>query len=436
MLERLLRDAIHGHAAGDGPGAVIGLTARGEVVSEARGIANLEQPTPLTDASVFHLASLSKQFTAAIIAWLVSQKTLSLDDDVRTFVPELPSYQRPIRMRHLLYHTSGIRDYPALMKLGGRGEYDLWTEDEVVTLLANQRALNFPSGQSHLYSNSGYFLLALIARRLSGTSLPDLSREALFEPLGMHDTFFSEDPHAVIPNRAKDYYKRPAGFRAGPPLRRYVGAHGAFSTVVDLLCWNACLTARKRRPITEFLQACRTEGTLDDGTPIGYAYGVHVRNVDGIRVVFHAGRHGAYRHAYFSVAEEDLAVVVLSNVDTFPAMRIGRTLTMSCLGRPFGWTREQRGNQPGGRSAPPPEKIPIRYHEYDGVYQSTELPGPLRIDLAEGQLVVGGHCLSPSGPDRFGWRDLVVQFTRNRTSVAGCVVSTHYARGVVCRRQC
>ena len=187
----------------DAPGCAVGVYRDGRIqYARGYGLADLEHRVPITPATVFDIGSTSKQFTAATILLLEQEGKLSLDDDVRRFLPELPAYERPITIRHLLHHTSGLRDYIGLLRLAGVRTDDVATADDALQMLVRQRALNFAPGDEHLYSNSGYFLLSLIVERAAGRSLRDEARDRIFAPLGMTRTAYLGSYHDVVPDRA------------------------------------------------------------------------------------------------------------------------------------------------------------------------------------------------------------------------------------------
>ncbi len=178
----------------DSPGCALAVIHEGEIVyKNGYGMANLEHGVPITPTTVFYSGSVSKQFVALSIALLAEQGKLSFDDDLRSYLPEIPEYDRTITIRHLIHHTSGLRDYLQLSFLAGRSYLDSMAEEEVLALIARQDALNFSPGDQYLYSNSGYFLLAQIVERASGQTLREFARDHLLGPLGMHDSHFHDD---------------------------------------------------------------------------------------------------------------------------------------------------------------------------------------------------------------------------------------------------
>jgi CubicO group peptidase (beta-lactamase class C family) len=168
------------------------------VYKHGYGMADLDHNVAITPSTVFHVASMSKQFTAAAILLLVQQGKLSLDDDVRKYIPELPDFGFTITIRNLIYHTSGLRDQWSLLELAGwRYSLDLITDDDIMSVLRMQKDLNFKPGEKHVYCNTGYTLLAIIVKRVSGMSFREFAAKNIFEPLGMKSRFFRDD-HAEI----------------------------------------------------------------------------------------------------------------------------------------------------------------------------------------------------------------------------------------------
>jgi CubicO group peptidase (beta-lactamase class C family) len=208
----------------------------------AYGQADLEHPEPLTAATIFETGSLAKQFTAAAMLLLVQDGKLSLDDDIRRYLPEMPDYGTPITVRHLLTHTSGLREQWSLMTLTGNGPgTQAHTMPMILDLASRQRGLNFKPGAEFLYTNTNYALAAIIIERVSGQSLQRFTDQRLFQPLGMRETRWREDFRTVVPGRATAYAPAGDGFIANMPFTNVYGNGGLLTTVGDLLRWNAFL---------------------------------------------------------------------------------------------------------------------------------------------------------------------------------------------------
>jgi CubicO group peptidase (beta-lactamase class C family) len=175
----------------DSPGCALGVIKDGRIIySRGYGMANLEHNIANGSKITYDIGSTSKQFTAASILLLAQAGKLSLEDDVRKFIPELPAYQKPVLIRHLIHHTSGLRDYLTLFSLAGVNFDDTTTEADALKIILRQKALNFVPGDEWLYSNSGFFLLSIVVKRASGKSLAEFARENIFDPLGMKQTIF------------------------------------------------------------------------------------------------------------------------------------------------------------------------------------------------------------------------------------------------------
>lgn len=286
------------------------------IVSRGYGMADLEHGVPITPRSVFSLASVSKQFTAASILLLAEAGKLSLQDEIRRYVPELPAYARGVTLEHLIHHTSGLRDYFQLRVLAGRSDADTVSREDVLALLARQKGLNFKPGARHGYSNTGYELLAQVVERVSGQSLRDFAAEHIFKPLGMNDTQFNDDRTLIVENRAIGHLRRENGslgvFRSSFAL---VGSGGLLSTVEDLARWdqNFYSNTLGRGDPALIEQMLRTV-PLNDGSPNAYAAGLVIRSYRGLPIVRHAGRSFGFRSDMIRFPEQRFSVIVLSNL--------------------------------------------------------------------------------------------------------------------------
>ena len=226
---------------GQSPGCSVGVIQDGNFIfRKSYGKANLELGVPLTSQSVFYMASVSKQFTAASIVLAAQQGFLSLDDSVRKYVPEIPDYGNSITLRQMLHQTSGLRDYLALTYLSGRDIAALSGSDDVLKLIARQKGLNNTPGEEFVYSNSNYFLLGLVVKRATGKSLAEFAAANIFQPLGMRHTFFYDDHTVVVPNRVAAYDAGKDGkfLVDWSTLFDIVGSGGLMSNVDDLLLWD------------------------------------------------------------------------------------------------------------------------------------------------------------------------------------------------------
>jgi CubicO group peptidase (beta-lactamase class C family) len=299
----------------DRPGCTLGVFSGGAMVySNGYGMANLEYGIALQPRSVFHIASISKQFTAFAVELLVSEGLISWDDDIRTYVPEIPEYEQPVTLRHLAHHVSGIRDqWNLLLMAGWRWEADLVTQANALDVMSRQTALNFEPGAEYLYSNSGFTLLAVVVERVSGMTLREFSQERIFAPLGMTSTHFHDDHETIVPDRAYGYRYYPLeGWKISIPDFAIVGASSLFTTVEDMAKWDSNLRDHvlgDEALYERFLE----RGVLNDGDTINYAHGISVSPYRGQTTIGHGGADAGYRTNYLRFPDSDLGIVSFCN---------------------------------------------------------------------------------------------------------------------------
>ncbi|AHG88902.1 beta-lactamase [Gemmatirosa kalamazoonensis] len=317
-------DSIFAFATPSTPGCAVAAARSGEVLfARGYGTADLEHDVPITRSTPFYLASVSKQFTAAAIDLLVLDGKLSLDDDVRKYVPELPSYGAPITLRHLMTHTSGLRDYLALFSLRGLDDHPI-TIAEFLETVAKQRALNFPTGEQYSYSNTGYVLLSIVVQRVSGKSLRDFARERIFGPLGMTSTQFRDRHDQLVKDRALAYARAAGGgYRLAVPYFDVVGDGGLFSTVEDLARWEGNFWD-PRVGGAEWLTLEAMRGRLRDGTTIAYGAGLQHGVYRGEPIVEHGGSLGGYNTHLLRMPARRFSVAVLCNDNAKSASVLAR----------------------------------------------------------------------------------------------------------------
>lgn len=298
------------------PGAALAVIKDGEIIyKRGYGMANLEHNIPITTTSVFRIGSTSKQFTATCMAILSLQGKISLDDDIRKYIPEMPQYQRPITIRNLIHHTSGIRDYTTLLSLAGYVSYlDHPTVEETLEIIARQKSLNFPPGEKYSYSNSNYFLLSIIVERVTGKSLNEFAQEYIFKPLGMENTHFHNDLTLIVKNRAVGYSPTKEGFRIDMSTFDQVGDGGLYTTVEDLYLWDQAFYNNKLGK--ELMELIQTPGELNSGEKLDYAFGLRIGEYRGLKTIGHGGSWVGFRSAFLRFPEQKFAVVCLANLST------------------------------------------------------------------------------------------------------------------------
>ncbi|CAN5518034.1 hypothetical protein BH09CHL1_BH09CHL1_00620 [soil metagenome] len=301
----------------DSPGASVGIYKDGEIAfAKGYGMSNLEHEIPITPGSIFHVASVSKQFATFCIGLLEEDGLLSVDDEVRTHVPRLPDFGHSITIRHLIHHTSGIRDQWSLLRYAGWRQEDLVTEEDVMVMLERQTALNFEPGEKYLYSNSGYTLLAVIIKAVSGKTIREFAHDRIFTPLGMTSTHFHDDHSEIVPGRTQAYTPRDGGgYHISIPEFALSGATSLFTTVEDLAKWEQNFaTAQVGSP--ELLTTMQTKGTLRTGEEIDYGWALRIRTYRGATIVEHSGADHGYRAHFMRLPEYGIAVSCLSNLST------------------------------------------------------------------------------------------------------------------------
>jgi CubicO group peptidase (beta-lactamase class C family) len=300
----------------DSPGCALGVYRDGKIIyKRGYGIADLNDDVPITPATVFHVASMSKQFTAASIVLLAQQGKLSLDDDVHKYIPELPDFGQRITIRHLVWHTSGLRDQWELLGLAGwRYSLDLITDDDVMSVMTRQKDLNFKPGDKHIYCNTGYTLMGLIVKRVSGMSLREFTTKNIFEPLGMTHTHFRDDHAEIIKHDALGYEQeaKDKPFRMSLTNFDTVGATSLHTTVEDLQLWDENFYHPKVGG-PAFIQQMLERGKLNSGEQLDYAFGLVESKYKGLPTVDHGGADAGYRSDLTRFPEQHFSAAVLCN---------------------------------------------------------------------------------------------------------------------------
>jgi len=299
----------------ESPGCALGVIRDGKLIyKRGYGSANLDYNIPLSSDSVFYIASTSKQFTAASILLLARGGKLSIEDDVRKYIPELPKYERTITVNHLVHHTSGLRDYLELMGLAGRSLEDQFGNDDAIEVITRQKALNYTPGDEYLYSNSNYVLMAEIVKRVSGKSLREFADENIFKPLGMTNTHFNDDRAIVVRNRVVSY--APAGpgrFRQFIKNINAVGDGNLLTTVEDLARWDQNFYDN-RVGSAGFSEAMLAKMKLNNGEEPFYGFGLRNEEHRGLKAVAHGGWFYGFRTEMVRFPAQRFSVICLCNV--------------------------------------------------------------------------------------------------------------------------
>ena len=295
------------------PGASVAVLQDGEVVfSKGYGSANLEYDIPVTPDTMFHVASVSKQFTVFAILLLAEEGKLDFDDDVRQYIPEVPDFGHTITLRHLASHTSGMRDQWNLLRMAGWRLDDVITTEHVLKMVAKQKELNFKPGEEFLYSNTGFTLLAEVVARVSGKSFAQFSQERLFTPLNMSNSLFYDDHQKIVSNRAYSYEPIDNGYQKSVLNYANVGATSLFTTAEDLLKWSENFT-KTTVGSPAIIEQMNTLATLNNGDTFGGAYGQFISHYNGIKYIQHSGGDAGFRSYLARFPEQNLAIAILNN---------------------------------------------------------------------------------------------------------------------------
>jgi CubicO group peptidase (beta-lactamase class C family) len=307
-------DTIMARWTDTSPGCAVGVSVKDAMALErAYGMADLEHGVRNTPTTIFEAGSVSKQFTAAAVLLLARDGKLSLDDPVRKYLPELPDYGSPLTIRHMLNHTSGLRDWGNVASIAGWPRTTrVHTHAHVLDLASRQKSLNFVPGTRWSYSNTGYNLAAIIVSRVSGQSFADFTRDRIFTPMGMTRTSWRDDYTRIVKDRAIAYSEDRGSLAMDMPFENVHGNGGLLTTVGDLLRW----TRNFSHPIVgdaAFIKEEQEPGRFIDGRAHDYALGLRIGRYRGVREVSHSGATAGYRAYLVNYPESQVSVAVLCN---------------------------------------------------------------------------------------------------------------------------
>lgn len=395
LLEHRVDRLFAAYNKPDSPGCALGVIRDGNFLyKRGYGAASLELGIPIAPESVFYMGSISKQFTAASVVLAAEQGFLSLDDDVRKYIPELPTYGKPITLREMLHHTSGFRDIFTLLFLAGRNAEDIHPTNELLDLVSRQKALDFNPGDEYHYSNTNFFLMSIVIRRATGKPLPQFADENIFKPLGMTHTRFYDDHTVVVPGRVPAYEPRNGGgFQVSWSTNfDKIGDGGLLSSVDDLLLWDRNFYHNKlgRGALVRELQ---TTGVLNNGKYIEYALGLFMTTYRGLPVVAHEGALFGYRTAFLRFPAQNFSVICLCNLGSSDPVNLAEQTTDIYLA-------PQLAPQP----APAPDPG-ADLQRFVGSYRDADSHSVLRVTASKDGLEAFGTHFQPrdsthfTGPD-------------------------------------
>lgn len=400
------------------PGAAVAIV-QGERVLYLRGygMANLELGVPITPQTVFDIASVSKQFGAMTAILLEREEVIRLDDDARAFVPELPDFGAAITLRHLVHHTSGIRDWPHVMVVSGVGMGDVISFEHIKKMLFRQRDLNFLPGSEHAYSNTGYNLLAEVMARASGKPFRELADELLFVPLSMTRTHFQDDHTEIVAGRAASYEPDDTGgFRNSTNQLTALASSSLHTTIEDFTRWMINFETKEVGG-EEGLARLGERGVLNDGEAIPYAFGIVHGTYRGLPTLSHGGSWRGFRTRFLRFPDQRFSVAVFANFSTADPLDRAEAIADIYLADQLGPTETEAEEAP----VTPEHRVgPDALAELAGTYYSPELDTTYTLIVENGALVAThwrneSVSLKPVGPDAFrgdAWWFPEIEFTR------------------------
>ncbi len=399
------------------PGCALSVMKDGQIIyKRGYGMADLDHDIPITSETVFHVASISKQFTAAAILLLAQEGKLSLDDDVRKYITELPDFGTPITIRHLIYHTSGLRDQWELLGLAGwRYSLDLITDDDVLELMSRQRDLNFKPGEKYVYCNTGFTLLAQIVKRVSGQSLREFTTNRIFKPLDMKTTHFRDDHAEIVKRIAYGYVegKGGEGFELSVTNFDTVGATSLLTTVEDLARWDENFY-HPRVGGPELVEQQLLRGKLNSGVELDYASGLIHGKYRGLPTVDHNGADAGYRADLLRFPDQHFSVACLCNKGEINPSQLTQSVADIYLAERFKEPKPGHAESSAKSVAVSKEKLT----QYAGVYWQKDEQQVHRVLHNDGNLAMDGIELMALAENRFQLAIAPVTLTFNDAAMS------------------
>ena len=395
------------------PGCSLGVIRDGDFIyRKAYGSASLELGVPLSPQSVFYMGSVSKQFTAAAVVLAAEQGYLSLDDDVRKYIPELPDYGHVITLRQMIHMTTGFRDYITLLHLSGNDDVaDFQSPDDIFKIVVRQRGLNNIPGDEWIYSSTNYFLLGMVVKRATKKSLAEFAAENIFKPLGMSHTLFYDDHTIVVPGRVAAYdLGAHDTFQVDwSTTYEVLGASGLMSTVDDLLLWDRNFYTN-RLGKGALVKELQTPGILNNGNTISYAMGLGLWDYRGLPIVDHGGALFGYQTELLRFPEEKFTVICLCNIGSAAPEELAREVADLYLAG-----KVQLGAS--ALTASHNENLPDPA-EFAGKYLDAQTHVMYRFTASDGNLIAWGNG------NVVAWGDVLRRISTNQFSDLGITTIT------------
>lgn len=394
------------------PGAELAIMRNGKIIfSKAWGMADLEHPTPLTTESLSEAGSVSKQFTAASILLLEQQGKLSVNDDIRKYLPELPRYDHPILIRHMLEHTSGLKDWGSIAELGGWPRSTrTYSNEDALLIQSRQKTLNNIPGEEYIYSNSNYNLLAMVVQRVSGMSLAEFSKKYIFEPSGMSNTQWRDDFKRIVPRRATAYSWVNGQYKTNMPNEYVYGQGGLLTTAEDLVTWNNFYGSGKlgNPPL---LEKQIHSYPFNNGRPHHYAAGLAIGEFKGWKQIGHSGATASYRANLEYYPELGLSIAWLSNTSQYDRSTYNVSRAVADL------MIKQKGEEQKKEEEKAFAISAQSIKNFAGWYKNGRSGEPLSLIVKEGKLIaLPSDTLLPLGDHAFTDGDTRFELVNGKTS--------------------
>jgi CubicO group peptidase (beta-lactamase class C family) len=299
------------------PGVALAIIEQGKTIySGQRGISNMEYKIPITDSTAFHIASVSKQFTAFLAVSLEKEGKLSLDDDIRKYLPELKNLPYKISLRQLANHTHGLTNLYELAQLKGIEPGDQMTHKDVVTMLLHIKQVNFKPGEKFEYNNTGFALLAEIIERVCGKPFQEVLKDKIFTPLQMSNSLAVDMSSLIVKNKAYSYRLKSGQYENYAFNLMANGSSGISTTINDLSKWVINMqypSSEDREIFGEMIKPY----TLNSGETIRYGLGLETKTYKGLELVFHGGGDAGYRSYILNIPKYQFSVIILGNNNDF-----------------------------------------------------------------------------------------------------------------------
>ena len=371
----------------DSPGAALSVIRDGEIIyKRGYGMANLEYDIPIAPTTIFDIASVSKQFAGFAIATLLHEGKLALDDDIRMHLPDVPDFGTKITIRHLVHHTSGLRDWVQALVIAGGQMDDVISFKHILKMVRRQKDLNFEPGTAFLYSNTGYNLLAEIVKTITGDTFREWTDANIFQPLAMTSTHFHDDHEMIVKNRAYSYSsEKDSGFKNAVNNLTALGSSSLYSTVEDLSKWILNFDdARIGRQAV--IEQMHQRGVLNNGKQISYAFGLDIGEYRALKTVGHGGSWRGFRSHLLCFPDQKFGIVILCNLDTFNPLNLAKKIADIYLADVLAPKAPEPEKQPSERTETEPLS-PEQLSEFEGDYYTEELDTTYTIGVRGDRLV-------------------------------------------------